>query len=108
MDAARAELTDVLLEARSLIALPGNNFAWSRWQDADPPLTQIDRLVSLLEWGWVPSRPTIAILFAPTGPMQEVSLSSGWADEFLVLADRFDAAAKAFFWRGPWWRRLLS
>jgi len=29
-------------------------------------------------------------LFAPTGPIQEVSLSSGWGQEFLELAERFD------------------
>jgi hypothetical protein len=34
----------------------------------------------------------MAILFLPTGPMQEVSLSSGWGDEFVALADRFDRA----------------
>ncbi|HEX8181606.1 MAG TPA: hypothetical protein VF525_18845 [Pyrinomonadaceae bacterium] len=32
------------------------------------------------------------VLFAPTGPMQEVSLSSGWGEEFLALAERFDEA----------------
>jgi hypothetical protein len=32
------------------------------------------------------------VLFLPTGPIQEVSLSSGWAQEFLDLADRYDQA----------------
>ena len=36
--------------------------------------------------GWM------AVLFLPTGPIQEVSLSSGWGDEFVALADRFDRA----------------
>jgi hypothetical protein len=31
-------------------------------------------------------------LFAPTGPLQETSMSGGWADEFLALSDRFDKA----------------
>ena len=30
------------------------------------------------------------VLFAPTGPVQEVSISSGWGEEFLTLASRFD------------------
>ena len=34
----------------------------------------------------------IGVLFLPTGPLQEVSLSSGWGDEFCALADRYDAA----------------
>jgi hypothetical protein len=33
-------------------------------------------------------------LFAPTGPIQEVSLSSGWGDMFLELAKRMDAATR--------------
>ena len=32
------------------------------------------------------------MLFAPTGPIQEVSLSSGWGDVFIELAERFDDA----------------
>jgi hypothetical protein len=34
----------------------------------------------------------MAVLFLPTGPVQEVSLSGGWGDEFVALADRFDTA----------------
>ncbi len=34
-------------------------------------------------------------LFAPTGGIQEVSLSSGWGKTFVVLADRYDAAMAA-------------
>jgi hypothetical protein len=34
------------------------------------------------------------VVFAPTGPMQEVSLGSGWGDEFLGVADRWDAALR--------------
>jgi len=35
---------------------------------------------------------TLRLLFAPTGPLQETSMTSGWADEFLALATRFDDA----------------
>ena len=34
----------------------------------------------------------LSVLFAPTGPMQKVCTSSGWGNDFLALADRFDAA----------------
>jgi len=108
MDAARAELRNVLLDARSLIALPDNNFDWSSWHDAAVALREIDGLVAALERGRVPSRLTMSVLFAPTGPIQEVSLSSGWAEEFLELAARFDAAAESFFSQRLWWRRLLN
>lgn len=30
-------------------------------------------------------------IFAPTGPLQELSLSSGWGEEYLRLAAQLDA-----------------
>jgi len=36
----------------------------------------------------------MSVLFAPTGPIQEVSLSSGWGQGFLKLAEDFDAAVE--------------
>jgi hypothetical protein len=70
-------------------------------------LQEIDDLIVALEGGQTPPRPRMSVLFAPTGPIQEVSLSSGWGEEFLALAARFDAAAETFSSRGSWWRRLM-
>ncbi|HYJ80517.1 MAG TPA: hypothetical protein VEW03_12970, partial [Longimicrobiaceae bacterium] len=88
-DPTRRELADVLRETRELLARPDNDFAWSSWEDADDALREIDGLITAVERGEVPG----SVLFAPTGPIQEVSLSSGWGDEFLALADRWDAAS---------------
>jgi hypothetical protein len=30
------------------------------------------------------------VLFAPTGPLQEISISNGWSEIFLKLAEEFD------------------
>jgi hypothetical protein len=48
------------------------------------------------------SRLTLNVLFAPTGPIQEVSISSGWADEFLAIAREYDRAAARAGRR--WWK----
>ena len=80
---------DVLLGARDLLARPGNDFTWSWWEGASDALAEIDRLIAA-----APSDPgavnAAAILFLPTGPMQEVAVSSGWGDEFLDLASQYD------------------
>ncbi|MHC5538166.1 hypothetical protein ACYOEI_08050 [Singulisphaera rosea] len=89
MDPAR-ELIAILEEARAFLTLPGNEFAWSSWRDAEEALREIDGLLGLLQFGALPNRSQVSVLFAPTGPIQEVSLSSGWGDDFLRLADRFD------------------
>jgi hypothetical protein len=49
----------------------------------------MDRYIADLTQGVVPP---LSWVFAPTGPLQEVSLRSGWGAEFLAFAARFDAA----------------
>jgi hypothetical protein len=91
---ARQQLVEVLREARALLALPGNDFAWSSWEHAPVALAELDRQIADIESGQLPPQLELAVLFAPTGPMQEVSLSSGWAQEFLDVAARFDTVAE--------------
>jgi len=81
------ELITVLKQARTLLALESNDFSWSSWRDQDQAIAEIDSIIAALENGSIPE---IGVLFAPTGPIQEVSLSSGWGNEFLELAERFD------------------
>lgn len=92
MGADLAALLAVLEEARAYLARPDNDFSWSSFRDTATALAELDGLTSAVQAGGaVPS--TLTVLFAPTGPIQEVSLSSGWGDEFLALAARFDAAS---------------
>jgi len=81
------KLIDVLKEARALLALEGNDFLWSSWRDQNQAIAEIDSIITALENGSIPE---IGVLFAPTGPIQEASLSSGWGNEFIELAERFD------------------
>jgi len=93
-----AALIDVLLEARTLLSRPDNDFSRSTWDDAAEAVAEIDAALKRVRADDVaPGRMPIAItvLFAPTGPLQEVALSSGWGDEFLAVADRFDTAIAA-------------
>ena len=87
-------LLAVLDDVRALLALPDNDYSWSSFGDADAALAELDELRAGVVAG-VPDVLTLRVLFAPTGPIQEVSLSSGWADQFLALAHRFDAAVGA-------------
>jgi hypothetical protein len=81
-------LLDVMLEARRLIALGGNDFSWSSFIDQEAALEVIDAHIESLREGST----NTGVLFLPTGPIQEVSVSSGWGDEFVALAHRYDAA----------------
>jgi len=81
------KLIAVLREARAFLALESNDFLWSSWRDQNQAISEIDSIIRELENGSVPD---MRVLFAPTGPMQEVGLSSGWEQEFLELAERLD------------------
>lgn len=87
-----AALLTIFSEVRTLLAHPENDFDWSSWQDEEDALAEIDGIIANLRAGETPDTATMHVLFAPTGPMQEVSLSSGWGNRFLELAERFDEA----------------
>lgn len=84
-------LVDILVEARILVAREGNDFSWSGWDDNTEALAEIDAILTQLKAGRIPG-PAMNLLFLPTGPLQELSLSSVWGEEFVALAGRFDHA----------------
>ena len=92
MNSAERELIGVLREAKAYLALSENSFGWSHWNNADEAERELDGFIAAIELGALPERMAIALLFAPTGSIQEVSVCSGWGVEFLALAQRFDAA----------------
>ena len=86
-------LANVLRSAAELLSLPDNDFTWSSWTDQAAAVAEVEALLALVEAGDLPDRASLSVLFAPTGPIQEVSLNSGWSDVFLNLAARYDRAA---------------
>jgi hypothetical protein len=85
-------IISVFEETRELLAAPDNDFAWSSWTGREDALAELDDILASLRRGVLPESLSMEILFAPTGPIQEVSLSSGWGEAFLALAERFDEA----------------
>ena len=90
----RDALLQALGETRQLLARPDNKFEWSGWENADAALREIDALIECVRNGLAPDASQVGALFAPTGPIQEASLSGGWADTFLDLGDRIDEAMR--------------
>lgn len=70
---------------------PGNEFLYSSWDDTTHAVREIDQHLNELQSGHVPTQ-AMWVVFAPTGKLQEVSLSSGWSEEYMELASRFDDA----------------
>lgn len=90
-------LRDVLRASIELLSIEGNDFTWSSWKDSSAALAEVSQLLAIAEAGGTPDRIELAAIFAPTGPMQEVSVSSGWGEAFLKVAARYDYAAKGIW-----------
>ena len=90
MAGSGADLLTVLDEVKALLSMPGNDYTWSSFQDAEAAIAEIDAYAEAVRAGVRPA--VLTVLFAATGPIQEVAISSGWGDEFLAVAGRFDAA----------------
>jgi hypothetical protein len=91
----RDQLIAVFTTARDWLARPRNDFSWSSWTDAAQALREIDAIIAALNAGAPLDLGRMRTLLAPTGPIQEVSLSSGWSDAFVKLACDFDSALSA-------------
>lgn len=91
--AALRALRAVLEAALKAVERQDNRFVWSGWDDGEDARNEIVALIDALHGDPPPDRRPYAVLFAPTGPLQELSLDSGWGATFLELADRFDRAA---------------
>ncbi len=90
MNIARQPLIKVLCNAKVLLARPGNEFIWAPWENVTEALREIDIIIEILQSGRRFNKTHTNVLFGPTGPIQEVSVSSGWGAEFLVLAQWYD------------------
>jgi hypothetical protein len=89
---ARGELIGVLAQARIALAHADNDFSWSSWADDSAALCELDEQISALKAGGSIESLDLEILFAATGPICEVALSSGWSEAYLRLSEAFDAA----------------
>lgn len=83
------KLVHVFEDAKRLLSRSENDYSYSSWEDNADAIAEIDAILAALRTGELPRS---AILFAPTGPMQEVAICSGWGGDFLDLADRYDQA----------------
>lgn len=86
-DSLRALVADLLVQLRSR----PQDTAWPSFDDESSLIGEVERLALLVEEDEPSAAEGMWLLFAPTGALQETALSSGWHDEYMALAQRFDA-----------------
>lgn len=83
------QLINILLKVQDKIT-PETDVLWTSYNTPGELAAAIDKCIVLLTQGKDYVVNDIALLFAPTGALQEVSLSNGWEYEFLEFAADID------------------
>lgn len=96
-------LIEILHSSIELLSIPNNDFCWSSWEDSTQAINEIEELIVTIQNGYLPERLDVSVLFSATGPIQEVSVSSGWAETFLRVAKKFDEVEKML-----WDKKILG
>jgi hypothetical protein len=63
---------------------------WTKYETAKEFRDDLDRYMARLKLNDKSCLEELNVLFAPTGYLQEHSISNGWSDEYVRLAAQFD------------------
>ena len=82
------QLREVLEQMKMFVERSGE----SDWTPHTPAEVSADLSISIsqLARGEAIDVDHLKMLFAPTGPLQEIAMSSDWANEYLTLSSKFD------------------
>lgn len=89
------ELIAILEEVVGILKLPDMDVAWSHYNNVEEAVEDMNQHIARLRRGDLSKMEDLTLLFAPTGSLQEISISSGWGTPFLDIAARFDRAVEA-------------
>ena len=81
-----------LLLLRHLLLMPNTDVSWSSYNGADEVISDLDNIQEGLLINDKASKDRLRLMLAPTGALQEISLSSGWGNEFLEIAESIEKA----------------
>ena len=59
----------------------------------DEVITALQTIQTKFEQTGILDKVQLELLFAPTGPIQEIAIDNGWGDEFLKFAAKIDRIA---------------
>jgi len=86
------EVVSILREVKHVLELPSTDIGWSRYNSVEEAVEDMNQHIERLRRCDLSRIEDLALLFAPTGSIQEISINSGWGEGFLYLAARFDRA----------------
>ncbi len=86
----RIKLFAILSSVKVLLETASPNEGWSCEEPEESLQVINDAIAFFLNPAENKYPADISMYFAPTGPLQEISISNGWSKMFLKLADQYD------------------
>ena len=83
------ELNEILEQVKKKIA-NDSDMVWTRYANSKQLRDELELYIRQLQNGDTGSLEKIKFMFLPTATLQEHSISNGWVDEYLKLAEKFD------------------
>ena len=81
-----AEAIKQISRLKILLSLPTTNVIWSNYNSADEAIKDLEDIEKGLKGSDKNAVDRLCFLLAPTGSLQEISISSGWENEYLEIA----------------------
>ena len=88
-------IIEILETVKKLILEPRTDISWSIFDSKDDLIIEIDTHIQKLKLRDFSKVKDLILLFAPTSDFQEISLSSGWSNDYLKISERFDVAIRS-------------
>lgn len=83
------ELIDIINKVKDKIS-DDSDMVWTHYDTAKELRDELEFYMHEVRNGDMSSLEKIKLLFLPTATFQEHSISNGWPDEYLALAEKFD------------------
>ena len=87
-------IVNILEKVKEFIQGISTDVGWSRFESKEEVIIEINNHMQRLKNNDFCKIEELIFLFLPTSDLQEISISSGWGKEFLVIAEKFDITIK--------------
>ncbi|HET6503400.1 MAG TPA: hypothetical protein VFG87_21835 [Amycolatopsis sp.] len=85
MDGAR--LRDLISDLLSILRTGDHDILWTRYDSVEDVITELEQLRDRIKDGDPDARQRLRFLCLPTGAIDEIAISSGWAGAWVELID---------------------
>ena len=94
MERIKKDIVDILENIKDYIQGKNTDVTWSSFESEEDVIVTNNNHILKLRNNEFSKIDELYLLFLPTSDLQEISISSGWGKEFLVIAEKFDNAIK--------------